>query len=114
MVVGIFPDYRYNLSERIRTGEVVTDLARPVTLFWRDVAERYGTALYYLVARFPPVYLTGHARLRRGAAAAARDAVSFRCRSRWRSACRRRSGTWCARRRTSATPRTASCRRWCS
>jgi ABC-2 type transport system permease protein len=59
MVVGIFPDYRYNLSERIRTGEVVTDLARPVTLFWRDVAERYGTALYYLIARFPPVYLTG-------------------------------------------------------
>jgi len=59
MVVGIFPDYRYNLSERIRTGEVVTDLARPVTLYWRDVAERFGTALYYLLARFPPVYLTG-------------------------------------------------------
>ncbi len=59
MVVGTFADYRYNLSERIRTGEVVTDLARPVTLFWRDVAERYGTALYYLIARFPPVYLTG-------------------------------------------------------
>ena len=59
MVVGIFTDVRYNLSERIRTGEVLTDLARPVTLFWRDVAERYGTALYYMLARFPPVYLTG-------------------------------------------------------
>jgi ABC-2 type transport system permease protein len=59
MVVGIFPDYRYNLSERIRTGEVVTDLARPIALFWRDVAERYGTALYYGMARFPPVYLAG-------------------------------------------------------
>lgn len=59
MVVGIFADVRYNLAERIRTGEVVTDLARPVTLYYRDVAERYGTALYYLIARFPPVYLTG-------------------------------------------------------
>lgn len=59
MVVGIFPDYRYNLAERIRTGEVVTDLARPVTLLYRELAERYGTALYYLIARFPPVYLTG-------------------------------------------------------
>lgn len=59
MVVGIFTDVRYNLAERIRTGDVVTDLARPVTLFYRDVAERYGTALYYLIARFPPVYLTG-------------------------------------------------------
>lgn len=59
MVVGIFPDYRFNLAERIRTGEVVTDLARPVTLYFRDVAERFGTALYYMIARFPPVYLTG-------------------------------------------------------
>lgn len=59
MVVGIFPDYRYNLSERIRTGDVVTDLARPVTLFYRDVAERYGTAFYYLIARLPPVYVVG-------------------------------------------------------
>ena len=59
MVIGIFTDIRFNLSERIRTGEVVTDLARPVTLWWRDLAERYGTALYFMLARFPPVFLTG-------------------------------------------------------
>ncbi len=59
MVIGIFPDYRYNLSERIRSGEVVTDLARPVTLFWRDFAERFGTGLYFMAARFPPVFVTG-------------------------------------------------------
>ena len=59
MVVGVWVDVRYNLAERIRTGEVVTDLARPVTLFWRDLGERYGTALYFLMARFPPVYLVG-------------------------------------------------------
>jgi len=59
MVIGIFPDYRFNLSERIRTGDVVSDLARPVTLFWRDVAERFGTAFYYLLARFPPVFAAG-------------------------------------------------------
>jgi len=59
MVIGIWIDLRFNLAERIRTGEVVTDLARPVTLFYRDLAERYGTALYYLIARFGPVYLCG-------------------------------------------------------
>ncbi len=59
MVVGIFTDVRYNLAERIRTGDVVTDLARPVTLFHRDLAERYGTAFYYMLARFPPVFVVG-------------------------------------------------------
>src|SRR5262249_22627256 len=37
MVVGTFPDYRFNLAERVRTGDIVTDLARPITLFYRDV-----------------------------------------------------------------------------
>jgi ABC-2 type transport system permease protein len=59
MVIGTWVDYRYNLAERIRTGDVVSDLARPVTLFYRDLAERYGTGLYYLIARFVPVYLVG-------------------------------------------------------
>ena len=30
LVIGIFPDYRYNLAERVRTGEIVSDLVRPV------------------------------------------------------------------------------------
>ncbi|MFI5314554.1 MAG: ABC transporter permease [Myxococcota bacterium] len=59
MVIGIFPDYRFNLAERVRTGEIVSDLVRPVTLFWRDVAERYGTALHYLVTRAPAVFAAG-------------------------------------------------------
>lgn len=59
MVIGIFPDYRYNLAERVRTGEIVSDLVRPVTLFWREVAERFGTGAYYLVTRAPAVFAAG-------------------------------------------------------
>lgn len=59
MVIGIFPDWRYNLSERVRSGEIVTDLVRPVTLFWRELAERYGTGGYYLVTRAPAVFACG-------------------------------------------------------
>jgi ABC-2 type transport system permease protein len=59
MVIGIFPDYRYNLAERVRTGEIVSDLVRPVTLFWRELAECYGTGAYYLVTRAPAVFAAG-------------------------------------------------------
>ena len=59
MVVGTFPEYRFNLAERVRTGEIVTDLARPITLYYRQIGERFGTALYYLLARFIPVYAAG-------------------------------------------------------
>jgi ABC-2 type transport system permease protein len=59
MVIGIFPDYRYNLAERVRTGEIVSDLVRPVTLFWRELAERYGTGAYYLLTRAPAVFAAG-------------------------------------------------------
>lgn len=59
MVVGIFPDWRLNLAERVRSGEIVTDLVRPVTLFWRDIAERYGTGAYYLLTRAPAVFACG-------------------------------------------------------
>jgi ABC-2 type transport system permease protein len=59
MVVGTFPDYRFNLAERVRTGEIVTDLARPITLYYREVGERFGTGLYYMLARFVPVYGLG-------------------------------------------------------
>ena len=59
MVIGIFPDWRFNLGERVRLGEIVTDLLRPVTLYGRDLAERYGTGLYYLVTRAPAVFAAG-------------------------------------------------------
>jgi ABC-2 type transport system permease protein len=59
MVIGIFPDWRYNLGERIRMGEIVSDLLRPVTLYGRDLAERYGTGLYYLLTRAPAVFAAG-------------------------------------------------------
>jgi ABC-2 type transport system permease protein len=59
MVIGIFPDFRYNLAERVRTGEIVSDLVRPLTLFWRELAERYGTGAYYLVTRAPAVFAAG-------------------------------------------------------
>jgi len=59
MVIGIFPDYRYNLAERVRTGEIVSDLVRPVTLYLRELAERFGTALHYLVTRAPAVFGAG-------------------------------------------------------
>ena len=59
MVIGIFPDYRYNLAERVRTGEIVSDLVRPVGLFWRELAERYGTGAHFLVTRAPAVFAAG-------------------------------------------------------
>ena len=59
MVIGIFPDYRYNLAERVRTGEIVSDLVRPVGLYWRELAERYGTGGHYLVTRAPAVFAAG-------------------------------------------------------
>lgn len=59
MVVTAFPDWRYNIAYRIRDGSIASDLARPVDLFWRDFAERYGTALYYLTTRAPAIYVAG-------------------------------------------------------
>jgi ABC-2 type transport system permease protein len=49
--LGVFPDWNHNLAVRIRSGDVACDLARPVRLVWRDLAERAGVSLYYLVAR---------------------------------------------------------------
>ena len=59
LVIGIFPDYRYNLAERVRSGEIVSDLVRPVGLYWRELAERFGTGGHYLVTRAPAVFLGG-------------------------------------------------------
>jgi len=59
LAIGIFPDWNYNLAERVRTGEIVSDLVRPLTLYWREVAERYGMAAYYLATRTPAVFAVG-------------------------------------------------------
>ena len=56
MVLAAFPDWSNNLSVRIRTGEVMSDLARPVDLFWRDLGERFGNALYFLLTRTTVLY----------------------------------------------------------
>lgn len=39
------------LGDRVRSGDVVVDLARPVRLWARHLAESYGTAAYYLLTR---------------------------------------------------------------
>lgn len=59
MVVGAFPDRMFPLYERIRSGDVALDLARPVELLPRELSERFGTALYYLAARAAPIYAAG-------------------------------------------------------
>jgi ABC-2 type transport system permease protein len=59
LAIGIFPDWNYNLAERLRTGEIVSDLVRPLVLYWREVAERFGTAAYYLLTRAPAVFAVG-------------------------------------------------------
>jgi len=59
LAIGIFPDWNYNLAERVRTGDIVSDLVRPLGLFWRELAERYGTLAYYLATRAPAVFFVG-------------------------------------------------------
>ena len=85
MVIGIFPDYRYNLAERVRTGEIVSDLVRPVGLYWRELAERYGTGAHFLVTRAPAVFAAGW--LVYGLTPPLRpELLLFPCRWRWRLA----------------------------
>jgi ABC-2 type transport system permease protein len=56
MVLGAFPNWGHDLMFRIRSGEVGLDLARPVNLYERDLAERFGSALYFLAARSLVIY----------------------------------------------------------
>lgn len=56
MVLAGFPDWENNVGARIRSGQVASDLARPVDLFYRDLAERFGNAFYYLLARTTVLY----------------------------------------------------------
>ncbi len=58
MVLGIFAfQTGTELAERIRTGDVVFDLARPVQLWARALAERFGSAAYYLGTRAVVLYV---------------------------------------------------------
>jgi ABC-2 type transport system permease protein len=58
MVIGVFPSQGgQDLMERIRSGDVSLDLARPVELYGRDLAERFGSAGYFLLARTTVLYL---------------------------------------------------------
>lgn len=58
MVIGVFPSQGgQELMERIRSGDVAVDLARPVELYPRDLAERFGSAGYFLLARTVALYL---------------------------------------------------------
>ena len=57
MVVGVISSQPgLALIERIRNGDVVVDLARPIPLWARFVAESYGSALYYTVTRTIVLY----------------------------------------------------------
>jgi ABC-2 type transport system permease protein len=52
MALGLMsPAVAQQLADRVRSGDIVVDLARPLRLWTRHTAEAYGTALYYLLAR---------------------------------------------------------------
>jgi ABC-2 type transport system permease protein len=51
MVVTLFHDRLESLMDRIRSGDIVLDLARPLALYPRYVAERFGNGLYFLITR---------------------------------------------------------------
>lgn len=56
MVLGGILREAYDLGERVRTGDVAIDLVRPVRLYLRAIAERFGTAAYYLLTRSVVLY----------------------------------------------------------
>jgi ABC-2 type transport system permease protein len=51
MVIGVFPDRTDPLMDRIRSGGVAVELARPVALLPRELAVRFGDGLYFLGTR---------------------------------------------------------------
>ena len=58
MVLGVMSAATpLELSRRVIDGDVVVDLARPLHLFARHLAEGYGTSAYYLLARTLPIYV---------------------------------------------------------
>jgi ABC-2 type transport system permease protein len=57
MVLGVlWQQSLISLAERIRSGDVAVDLARPVHLWMRYLAEGYGTAIYYAATRMLVLY----------------------------------------------------------
>jgi ABC-2 type transport system permease protein len=57
MVLGVMSAATaMELLERVRSGDVVVDLARPVRLWARHLSESYGSALYYVIARALVLY----------------------------------------------------------
>jgi ABC-2 type transport system permease protein len=57
MVLGVIsPVAGLELAERIRRGDIAVDLVRPVRPWARFVAEAYGTAAYYVLARTIVLY----------------------------------------------------------
>ncbi len=58
MVLGVMSTQAgQELAERVRSGDIAVDLARPVHLWARHLAESYGSAAYYVVMRATILYV---------------------------------------------------------
>lgn len=58
MVLGVMSTQpAVEFADRIRSGDVAVDLVRPVWLWTRYVAESYGSAAYYVLARASVLYV---------------------------------------------------------
>ena len=62
MVIGVFGTTE--IADRIRTGDVVSDLYRPVDFQAYWLADSYGRSLFYAIFRGIPPFVVGLARLR--------------------------------------------------
>lgn len=49
----------YDIAERIRSGDIVTDLQRPVNFMWYWLSQDLGRALYHAIFRGIPPFLLG-------------------------------------------------------
>ena len=57
MVIGIMSaSTNLKVAERVRSGDIAVDLARPLRLWRRHLAEAYGSGAYYLIARATVLY----------------------------------------------------------
>jgi ABC-2 type transport system permease protein len=58
MVLGVMTyQAARELSDRIRSGDIALELARPARLWLRHTGEGYGDALYFVIARAAPLYV---------------------------------------------------------
>ncbi|MBA2384650.1 MAG: ABC-2 family transporter protein, partial [Actinobacteria bacterium] len=58
-VVGVFGASWWELARRVQTGDVATDLHRPVDVQRAELAQDYGRAAYHLLWRAVPQFLLG-------------------------------------------------------